>query len=612
MRRSSSSVRDRREDGLGSARHPCRLNLWTIAIFISFSLLIIGSAAGATLTVAPGEKIQAAIGAAGEGDTVLVESGVYRENLVLNQGIVLSGIGRPLIDAGGSGSAITLRSEEAGVVGFEVSGSGPEEMDAGIWVLAANCTIADNHIFGNSAGILLQDVRGAVITKNTVEGNGVGVYLETSWENEISFNRIVENDEGVRLIKNNVFESITESDAGGVSIKYTPKNAADTETSAVEVSDIGFAGALRENRIFGNELLNNGQNALDDGDNLWSYGDTGNHYDDFDSIEEGCRDRDRDGVCDSPRTIPGGSSVDEHPVASDDAILKYRATSGDFELFLYRSTFSPGTEIDLGFQAPQNFSGRVELVASPPLSAEEGGAEAGSAGAVPESQSLPSSSGTVRFTAPSEEGSYAFRMYDGSDSGPEIVALPFNVATAELFVYNTTAGTCDRLNVGYSGAPGFENDWIGLFRVGSGDESPLSRKYLDGTNNGTLTFNMPSSAGSYEFRMFEDDGLARIAASSPVEVEVSQGVRVEASPARVRPGEAITVSFWGAKPASAIGMYEMTRPDKYMIGMQWTNGRTCGTMTFGAPRTPGRYDFRLFEDNVHRKLMGASNVVIVG
>jgi len=59
-------------------------------------------------------------------------------------------------------------------------------------------------------------------------------------------------------------------------------------------------------------------------------------------------------------------------------------------------------------------------------------------------------------------------------------------------------------------------------------------------------------------------------------------------------------------------MYEMTRPDKFMLGMQWTNGRSCGTMTFAAPRAPGRYDFRLFEDNVHRKHMGASNVVIVG
>ena len=607
MRRSSNFVPEYLGDGERMSRHLRRIGPLMIAVLISFSLFVVGPAAGATLTVGPGERIQAAIDVAGEGDVVLVEAGVYRENLVLDEGVVLQGTGRPLIDAVGSGCAVTLRSEEAKVVGFEVSGSGPGEMDAGIRVLADNCTVADNLISGNGIGILLQDVQGAVIKNNTLEGNGIGMYIEASWENEISFNRIVENGLGVRVIKTNVSESIKASDSGGVSIKYTPN----TEALALEVSEIGFSGALRENRIFGNELLNNGENAYDDGENLWSDGDTGNHYDDFDGMEEGCRDRNRDGVCDSARTIPGGSSVDDYPVASEDAILKYRAVSGDFELILYRSTFSPGQKIDLGFKAAENFTGGVDLMASPPGSAE-GATAAETAESASESQRLesPSGTGTVTFTAPSEEGPYAFRMFDGS--GAEIVVMPFNVATAVLNVYNTSAGTCDRVNVSYSGAPGFEGDWIGLYSVGSGDESPISRKYLDGMNNGTLTFNMPSSAGIYEFRMFEDGGYGRIAESSPIEVEVSAGVRVEAYPARVRPGETITVSFWGAKPASAIGMYEMTRPDKFMLAMQWTNGRTCGTMTFRAPSSPGRYDFRLFEDNVHRKHMGASNVVIVG
>lgn len=207
-------------------------------------------------------------------------------------------------------------------------------------------------------------------------------------------------------------------------------------------------------------------------------------------------------------------------------------------------------------------------------------------------------------------------MQDGSGDEEaetsEIVSLSFNVATPALTVDFASASTCDRVNVSYSGAPGFEGDWVGLFAVGSGDESPIDRRYLDGTSNGTLTFVMSSSAGSYEFRLFGEDGRGRLAASGPVEVKASSGVRIRASPSNARPGEAITVSFWGAKPGSAIGMYEMTRPDKYMLAMQWTNGRSCGTMTFRAPSTPGRYDFRFFEDNVHRKLMGASNVVIVG
>lgn len=601
MERSSKAVPVGRGDGRADGRRPRRTRPLMIAVLIAFSILMAGSAFGAALTVGPGERIQAAIDGAKMGDTVLVESGVYRENLVVEKKIILQGSGRPLIDAKGFGSALTLRPEGAGsvVIGFEVTGSGPGERDAGIRILAENCTVADNRVVENSIRVLLQDVRDVVIERNELERNEVGIYLETSRGNEILSNRIIENGEGIHIARSNVSESIKASDAGGVSIKYTPR----TEASTLAVSEIGFAGALQENVVSGNELLNNGQNAYDDGDNLWYDGEVGNHYHDFDAIEEGCRDRDRDGVCDSPREIPGGSSLDLHPVASEDAVRRYRAVSGEFELILYHSSFSPGEETPLGFKAAENFTGRADLVASESRT-------------ILSSQPLSGSSGTFAFIAPSEEGSYLFSMREGSgdggEEGEEIVSLSFNVATPALAADVSSASTCDRVNLSYSGAPGSEGDWVGLYRAGSEDDGPIYRKYLEGTESGTLAFSMPSSAGIYEFRLFGEDGTGRLAASGPVEVEASSGVRIKASPASVRPGEPITVSFWGALPSSAIGMYEMTRPDKYMLDMQWTNGRSCGTMTFRAPSTPGRYDFRFFENNVYRKLMGASNVVIVG
>ncbi len=603
-------------DGEIERSRPRRHQSLLIAALIAFSLLMIGLVSGATLTVAPGETIQATIDEAKSGDLVLVESGVYGENLVLGKTVILQGRGRPLIDAGGSGSAITLRAEEATVCGFAVSGSGPGERDAGIRVLAEGCTVADNLIADNSVGILLQDVRGCLVERNELERNGVGIYLETSRGNEILSNRIIENGEGIHIVRSNASKSIKASDAGGVSIKYEPK----TEASTLVVSKIGFSGAREDNIISGNELLDNGQNAYDDGDNLWYQGESGNHYHDFDAIEEGCRDRDRDGVCDSPHKIPGGSGVDLYPIASEDAVRRYRAVSGDFELILYHSSFSPGEEIPLGFKAAENFTGRVDLVV---VASESSSVQPrGEAGSVAASRPLSGSKGTLAFIAPSEEGSHLFSMRYGSgdgggdggeeEKGEEIVSLPFKVAAAALAADVPSASTCDRVNLSYSGAPGSEGDWVGLYRAGSEDDGPISRKYLEGTESGTLAFSMPSSAGIYEFRLFGEDGQGRLATSSPLEVKASSGVRIKASPTSVRPGEPITVSFWGALPGSAIGMYEMTRPDKFMLDMQWTNGRSCGTMTFRAPSAPGRYDFRFFENNVYRKLMGASNVVIVG
>ena len=75
----------------------------------------------------------------------------------------------------------------------------------------------------------------------------------------------------------------------------------------------------------------------------------------------------------------------------------------------------------------------------------------------------------------------------------------------------------------------------------------------------------------------------------------------------------VTVTFWGA-PASGtgvLGMYGMTRPDKFHIEKRATGSRSCGSMTFRAPGAPGQYDFRLFHDDVNRPLLAQSNVVTV-
>ncbi len=610
MQRSSRPVPDRGDgDGKGDQRHWFR----PLIIAITISFLLVGSVHGTTLKAGPGESIQKALYFAKAGDTVLVEGGYHKGNLVLDKEIVFKGTGGAVIDAGGFGSVVTLKTGEIVLEGFEISGSGPGERDAGIRVLAQNCTVKENSIVGNSIGILLQDARDVQVSSNIVEKNNVGIYLETSWGNEIHFNRIAENNEGIHISRNNATKSMTTSESGGVSIKYRPK----TEASSLKVSEIGFAGAYQDNLIFGNEFLKNGQNAYDDGDNLWYSEEQGNWYEDFDAIEEGCTDQNRDGICDSSYEIAGGSCIDPYPLASEDATLRHRAVFEEYELILYQSTFSPGESIMLEFKAPDNFSGRVDLTTSVSDSSEKAAKAAisreaigidASAGTIDSIESI-STVTSIPFLAPADEGYYALRMYD--DSGAELVTLSIEVATPSISASATTISTCDRVGVNYSGAPGLEGGWVGLYSAGSSDSDPISKKSLEGKSSGSLTFSMPSAAGTYEFRMFQDGSQASIAASESLEVKTSSGVRITATPSNVKPGETIEVSFWGAKPESAIGMYEMTRPDKYMLAMQYANGRSCGTMTFRAPSTPGRYDFRFFENNVYRKLMGASNVVLV-
>jgi len=53
-------------------------------------------------------RIQDAVNAASNGDTIIVYNGTYFENVVVNKQLTLKGIDMPSVDAGGDGNAITI------------------------------------------------------------------------------------------------------------------------------------------------------------------------------------------------------------------------------------------------------------------------------------------------------------------------------------------------------------------------------------------------------------------------------------------------------------------------------------------------------------------------
>jgi hypothetical protein len=67
--------------------------------------------------------IQEAINNATDGDTIIVHSGVYYENVVVDKLVTLKGINLPVVDADGEGSAITLTADGITLVGFTATNS---------------------------------------------------------------------------------------------------------------------------------------------------------------------------------------------------------------------------------------------------------------------------------------------------------------------------------------------------------------------------------------------------------------------------------------------------------------------------------------------------------
>jgi parallel beta-helix repeat protein len=69
--------------------------------------------------------------------------------------VTLKGIGYPVVDANGSGSAITLNADGITLEGFNATNSGSSGSDVGIKVTSNNNTITGNNVSNNRGGICL-------------------------------------------------------------------------------------------------------------------------------------------------------------------------------------------------------------------------------------------------------------------------------------------------------------------------------------------------------------------------------------------------------------------------------------------------------------------------
>src|ERR1051325_5799618 len=107
---------------------------------VAFALLA-ASAEARTWTVGgPGADfplISPAIAAASGGDTILVRGGVYREDLILDKPLTVTGQGSPTLFGTGLGSIVTITAPGCELSGFTIEGSGTgqtNEMDAAVQV----------------------------------------------------------------------------------------------------------------------------------------------------------------------------------------------------------------------------------------------------------------------------------------------------------------------------------------------------------------------------------------------------------------------------------------------------------------------------------------------
>ena len=150
------------------------------------------------------ESIQAGIDAAEYGDTVGVAPGTYYENIILKNGINLSGAGAEatIIDANGYGDVVDARANDVTISGFTLRNSGENDsghMNCGVYIWGSYTPIVRNNIIVHSNnGIGLWYGANPDIRNNIIKNNFIGFYIYGSEEkpsNPVIINNTIVNNE---------------------------------------------------------------------------------------------------------------------------------------------------------------------------------------------------------------------------------------------------------------------------------------------------------------------------------------------------------------------------------------------------------------------------------
>jgi subtilisin family serine protease len=132
-------------------------------------------------------------------------------------------------------------------------------------------------------------------------------------------------------------------------------------------------------------------------------------------------------------------------------------------------------------------------------------------------------SATIPLADLMQAGAAQVAVFTAAPGGGTSSSLTFTVEPpATLTPSVTSVAPGAQLTVTLANGFGGASDWLALASAGAADASYLQWTYVGGgLTSKTWTLTMPTTAGTYEFRLFLNNGFTRAATSPPVTVDTS-------------------------------------------------------------------------------------------
>jgi hypothetical protein len=224
-------------------------------------------------------------------------------------------------------------------------------------------------------------------------------------------------------------------------------------------------------------------------------------------------------------------------------------------------------------------------------------------------------------TMPTTAGTYEFRLflnngYTRAATSPTVTVQSGTTTAPTLTVNTTTAAPGAAVTVTLTGGLGGSTDWLALAATTAPDTSYVQYTYVGaGVTTRSWTVTMPTTAGTYEFRLFLNNGYTRAATSPTVTVQsgTTTSPTLTVNTTTATPGAAVTVTLTGGLGGSTdwLALAATTAPNTSYVQYTYVGaGVTTRSWTVTMPTTAGAYEFRLFLNNGYTRAATSPPVAV--